>query len=250
MHWGVVVFVCMLSSAWAKITCSAGWLGKTCPDHAPVCCFFPSGEPSGCCRMGTTCDAVHTSCLIESTGETSDVVPIVHLHDLQTRVLVPENAAIALCAALQAAFLVCMWRKRQRRARRGNGTGEEEGHALLPAHLIPEPEDSDEEDEAFPADTDPEPQPSTPPPEGAEVGGEARISPSAGEAEEAAPGAPIPSPESAVDDLTCKVCFDSKVDCVLLNCGHACVCHACALHLRHCPFCQSRIVKRKKVYAC
>eukprot|EP01060_Flectonema_neradi_P005952 TRINITY_DN13998_c0_g1_i1.p1 TRINITY_DN13998_c0_g1~~TRINITY_DN13998_c0_g1_i1.p1 ORF type:complete len:275 (+),score=43.39 TRINITY_DN13998_c0_g1_i1:64-825(+) len=65
------------------------------------------------------------------------------------------------------------------------------------------------------------------------------------ENETAGESSPDLNPE---DPDTCKICFDHKIDCVILDCGHMCVCMPCAKRLRLCPICRKPIRKRKRVY--
>jgi len=41
----------------------------------------------------------------------------------------------------------------------------------------------------------------------------------------------------------CIICFDRRIDCVLLECGHLAVCMSCSKNLRECPICR-RMVSR------
>eukprot|EP01061_Rhynchopus_euleeides_P033471 TRINITY_DN5611_c0_g1_i10.p1 TRINITY_DN5611_c0_g1~~TRINITY_DN5611_c0_g1_i10.p1 ORF type:complete len:403 (+),score=44.53 TRINITY_DN5611_c0_g1_i10:541-1749(+) len=50
------------------------------------------------------------------------------------------------------------------------------------------------------------------------------------------------------DPNTCKICYDSVINCVLLDCGHMCVCMGCAKRLRNCPMCRNVIRKRKRIF--
>eukprot|EP01059_Diplonema_ambulator_P036458 TRINITY_DN9080_c0_g2_i1.p1 TRINITY_DN9080_c0_g2~~TRINITY_DN9080_c0_g2_i1.p1 ORF type:complete len:274 (+),score=82.07 TRINITY_DN9080_c0_g2_i1:97-918(+) len=50
------------------------------------------------------------------------------------------------------------------------------------------------------------------------------------------------------DPNTCKICFDSVINCILLDCGHMCVCLPCAKRLKNCPMCRKLIRKRKKIF--
>eukprot|EP01062_Namystynia_karyoxenos_P082220 TRINITY_DN9221_c0_g1_i1.p1 TRINITY_DN9221_c0_g1~~TRINITY_DN9221_c0_g1_i1.p1 ORF type:complete len:360 (+),score=103.52 TRINITY_DN9221_c0_g1_i1:134-1081(+) len=54
-------------------------------------------------------------------------------------------------------------------------------------------------------------------------------------------------PAAAVEDVTCRICFEARVDCLLLDCAHLCVCYPCARHLKVCPFCRKAIRKRKRI---
>jgi hypothetical protein len=47
----------------------------------------------------------------------------------------------------------------------------------------------------------------------------------------------------AENDYLCKVCMDSAVDCVFLDCGHMLTCVKCGRQLSECPVCRQYIVK-------
>lgn len=49
------------------------------------------------------------------------------------------------------------------------------------------------------------------------------------------------------DDL-CKICMDSVVDCVLLDCGHMISCTKCGKRLAECPMCRKNIIKVVRVF--
>lgn len=55
-------------------------------------------------------------------------------------------------------------------------------------------------------------------------------------------------PPAAAEDSSCKICFDRAVDCVLLNCGHLCVCLECTAALRHCPMCRQPFERAVKIF--
>jgi hypothetical protein len=61
-------------------------------------------------------------------------------------------------------------------------------------------------------------------------------------AEAAAPGesAPENSKDMSSED-TCKICYDEKVNCVLIRCGHMCTCLECSKQLEKCPICRKHI---------
>ena len=61
-------------------------------------------------------------------------------------------------------------------------------------------------------------------------------------------GAPAAKPPAAAEDDNCKICFERAVDCVLLNCGHICVCMLCSAGLRHCPMCRQPFDRAVKVF--
>lgn len=45
-----------------------------------------------------------------------------------------------------------------------------------------------------------------------------------------------------VEDL-CKICFDSRSDCILIDCGHMVTCSCCSDLINECPICRSRILR-------
>jgi hypothetical protein len=49
-----------------------------------------------------------------------------------------------------------------------------------------------------------------------------------------------PPPGDSPDD-TCKVCYDAKINCVLIRCGHMCTCLECSQQLEKCPICRKYI---------
>ena len=53
----------------------------------------------------------------------------------------------------------------------------------------------------------------------------------------------ILTPTEAENDYLCKVCMDSAVDCVFLDCGHMLTCVKCGRKLSECPICRQYIVK-------
>ncbi|KXS20590.1 hypothetical protein M427DRAFT_131362 [Gonapodya prolifera JEL478] len=59
------------------------------------------------------------------------------------------------------------------------------------------------------------------------------------------------SPLAAAGEEDCKVCFSNKVDSVLVPCGHAVLCHACAAKVQYegigCPVCRAKVSMAVKV---
>eukprot|EP00795_Rhopilema_esculentum_P015305 gene15305-6522_t len=49
------------------------------------------------------------------------------------------------------------------------------------------------------------------------------------------------------EDL-CKLCMDSKIDCVLLDCGHLVTCTKCGRRLAECPICRQLVVRVVHVF--
>ncbi|XP_071789385.1 E3 ubiquitin-protein ligase RNF34-like isoform X1 [Asterias amurensis] len=59
------------------------------------------------------------------------------------------------------------------------------------------------------------------------------------------------SSESSADkahDNTCKICMDSPIDCVLLECGHMVTCTKCGKQLAECPMCRQYIIRAVHVF--
>ena len=46
----------------------------------------------------------------------------------------------------------------------------------------------------------------------------------------------------------CKICMESLIDCVLLDCGHMCSCIKCGKQLGECPICRQYVVKVIRVF--
>lgn len=53
--------------------------------------------------------------------------------------------------------------------------------------------------------------------------------------------------KSDEDDL-CKICMESLIDCVLLDCGHMVSCIKCGKRLAECPMCRQNIVRVIRVF--
>eukprot|EP01062_Namystynia_karyoxenos_P073320 TRINITY_DN70121_c0_g1_i1.p3 TRINITY_DN70121_c0_g1~~TRINITY_DN70121_c0_g1_i1.p3 ORF type:complete len:278 (+),score=93.34 TRINITY_DN70121_c0_g1_i1:76-834(+) len=227
--------------AHAKIACTAGVLGKTCPDHAPVCCFDDYGIPSGCCRAGTACDTRRHECIVDESSE-----PTAPLTDTTSRFNLSVADVLSAVLVSVACFggWLAWWLRRRVLRRRGIAPDSGPEYHTVPQELLPEPEDSGDEGAAGE-------------PEGAATDSEDDDAASEGNSPRAPRGgapepeaAPLPPPEEVAEQLTCKVCFAARVDCVLLDCGHACACYNCASHLKSCPYCRKVIRKRKRTYTC
>ena len=50
-----------------------------------------------------------------------------------------------------------------------------------------------------------------------------------------------------LDDL-CRICMDSLVDCLLLECGHMVTCTQCGKRLSDCPICRQYVVRVVRVF--
>lgn len=46
----------------------------------------------------------------------------------------------------------------------------------------------------------------------------------------------------------CKICMESIMDCVILDCGHMCSCIKCGKQLAECPICRQNVVKVVRVF--
>eukprot|EP00092_Neocalanus_flemingeri_P029932 GFUD01032498.1.p1 GENE.GFUD01032498.1~~GFUD01032498.1.p1 ORF type:complete len:562 (+),score=156.39 GFUD01032498.1:91-1776(+) len=54
--------------------------------------------------------------------------------------------------------------------------------------------------------------------------------------------------ESMDDDSMCKICMDSPIDCVMLECGHMCTCTNCGKQMAECPICRQYVVRVVKTF--
>jgi len=52
------------------------------------------------------------------------------------------------------------------------------------------------------------------------------------------------------DDSLCKICMDSPIDCVMLECGHMCTCTNCGKQMAECPICRQYVVRSAKSLHC
>ncbi|KAJ3590277.1 hypothetical protein NHX12_008231 [Muraenolepis orangiensis] len=50
------------------------------------------------------------------------------------------------------------------------------------------------------------------------------------------------------EDNLCKVCMDSPIDCVLLECGHMVTCTKCGKRMSECPVCRQYVVRAVHVF--
>lgn len=49
--------------------------------------------------------------------------------------------------------------------------------------------------------------------------------------------------ENLPEELICKICMDSAIDCVLLECGHMVSCTQCGKQMSECPLCRQYVVR-------
>ncbi|XP_062823180.1 E3 ubiquitin-protein ligase rififylin-like [Anolis carolinensis] len=61
------------------------------------------------------------------------------------------------------------------------------------------------------------------------------------------PSAPSQLPPSAEENL-CKICMDSAIDCVLLECGHMVTCTKCGKRMNECPICRQYVIRAVHVF--
>jgi hypothetical protein len=59
---------------------------------------------------------------------------------------------------------------------------------------------------------------------------------------------PENKPKKADESDLCKICMESIIDCVLLDCGHMCSCIKCGKQLGECPICRQYVVKVIRVF--
>ncbi|XP_053310865.1 E3 ubiquitin-protein ligase rififylin [Spea bombifrons] len=50
------------------------------------------------------------------------------------------------------------------------------------------------------------------------------------------------------DENICRVCMDSPIDCVLLECGHMVTCTKCGKRMSECPICRQYVVRAVHVF--
>ncbi|XP_077338413.1 E3 ubiquitin-protein ligase rififylin isoform X1 [Lithobates pipiens] len=55
-------------------------------------------------------------------------------------------------------------------------------------------------------------------------------------------------PSAVIDEHLCKVCMDSPIDCVLLECGHMVTCTKCGKRMSECPICRQYVVRAVHVF--
>ncbi|MGH0148251.1 UNVERIFIED_CONTAM: hypothetical protein FKN15_045859 [Acipenser sinensis] len=55
------------------------------------------------------------------------------------------------------------------------------------------------------------------------------------------------APPGSEENL-CKICMDSPIDCVLLECGHMVTCTKCGKRMSECPICRQYVVRAVHVF--
>ncbi|XP_076832010.1 E3 ubiquitin-protein ligase rififylin isoform X2 [Brachyhypopomus gauderio] len=56
------------------------------------------------------------------------------------------------------------------------------------------------------------------------------------------------TPGQSVEENLCKICMDSPIDCVLLECGHMVTCTKCGKRMSECPICRQYVVRAVHVF--
>ncbi|XP_062868238.1 E3 ubiquitin-protein ligase rififylin, partial [Trichomycterus rosablanca] len=57
-----------------------------------------------------------------------------------------------------------------------------------------------------------------------------------------------PAEPSGQEENLCKICMDSPIDCVLLECGHMVTCSKCGGRMSECPICRQYVVRAVHVF--
>ncbi|XP_030638649.1 E3 ubiquitin-protein ligase rififylin [Chanos chanos] len=57
-----------------------------------------------------------------------------------------------------------------------------------------------------------------------------------------------PAEPSGPEENLCKICMDSPIDCVLLECGHMVTCSKCGKRMSECPICRQYVVRAVHVF--
>ncbi|XP_038163926.1 E3 ubiquitin-protein ligase rififylin [Cyprinodon tularosa] len=55
-------------------------------------------------------------------------------------------------------------------------------------------------------------------------------------------------PAPGVEENLCKICMDSPIDCVLLECGHMVTCTKCGKRMSECPICRQYVIRAVHVF--
>lgn len=222
----VVVVVCGLLPA--SVASDSADCEEGCPNTAPKCCAMMDGS-SMCCPYGTRCDTTY-GCMLaarsprEGSSDDNERVHRTALHESITSVYFTISFALRMvgyavvcavslfalsCLHRTAIFKVQNWHRRRMEA-------------------IERQESSDEE-----ADTTPQPSED----EGAE---DDELAPLANHA-----AVKVASPGDG--EGRCLKCSNA-INCVLMQCNHAVVCHSCAKKLKQCPRCSETIHRRQKLF--
>ncbi|KAL0173652.1 hypothetical protein M9458_029620, partial [Cirrhinus mrigala] len=53
----------------------------------------------------------------------------------------------------------------------------------------------------------------------------------------------------AVEENLCKICMDSPIDCVLLECGHMVTCTKCGKRMSECPICRQYVILNDTIHS-
>lgn len=49
--------------------------------------------------------------------------------------------------------------------------------------------------------------------------------------------------EGVYEESLCKICWDSPIECVILECGHMACCINCGKQMNECPICRQYVVR-------
>ncbi|XP_041851264.1 E3 ubiquitin-protein ligase rififylin isoform X2 [Melanotaenia boesemani] len=55
-------------------------------------------------------------------------------------------------------------------------------------------------------------------------------------------------PVSGLEEHLCRICMDSPIDCVLLECGHMITCTKCGKRMNECPICRQYVIRAVHVF--
>lgn len=51
-----------------------------------------------------------------------------------------------------------------------------------------------------------------------------------------------------LEENLCRICMDSPIDCVLLECGHMVTCTKCGKRMNECPICRQYVIRAVHVF--
>ncbi|XP_062873096.1 E3 ubiquitin-protein ligase rififylin [Trichomycterus rosablanca] len=57
-----------------------------------------------------------------------------------------------------------------------------------------------------------------------------------------------PTAAANMEENLCKICMDSPIDCVLLECGHMVTCTKCGKRMSECPICRQYVVRAVHIF--